>query len=135
MKIQEALSILNSKFVYKSDKKYFDKWKILTGEEKWEGDCEDYALTLMWLLSDRNILKFLWNIMTFEFLMWYVKLPSGEGHAIVKFKDLYYDNVQKKGVTFNYLKHIQGYKFKFPMLFPFVYFKLLISYSIGFMFK
>jgi predicted transglutaminase-like cysteine proteinase len=131
MEINEALKLLNSKFVYKKDRhKYFDEWTILHGDGKWEGDCEDYSLTLMWLLSDRNIFKFFWNITMFRFMMWFVAAPSGEGHYIVKIGELFYDNIQRKGRTREELIR-QGYKFRFPMLFPMVYVKLMFSYTIG----
>jgi predicted transglutaminase-like cysteine proteinase len=130
MQIEDALKIINSKFIYKRDKrKYFDHWKVLYGEEKWEGDCEDYSLTLVWLISDRNVLKFLWNI-TFCYILWYVISPNGEGHAIVKIDGFYYDNIQKKATSKKELID-QGYKFKFPMIFPISHIKLLTSYTIG----
>ncbi len=134
MELKEALKLLNSKFKYKSDPRYFDVWRILTGDKAWEGDCEDYSLTLIWLLSDRNIFKFLWNITTFKYLIWFVKLNNGSGHVVLKIDNLYYDNIQKKGVTKEVLTK-QGYKLLFPMIFPFVYIKLLLSYTIGFLFK
>lgn len=130
MTITEALKILNSKFVYKRDPRYLDVWTVMHGDGKWEGDCEDYSITLMWLLADRNILKFLWNILVFKQLMWFVKAPSGEGHAVVRINGMYYDNIQRKATTKEELER-QGYKFVFPMIFPFVYLKLVFSYTIG----
>ena len=62
--------------------------------------------------------------------MWYVFTPSGEGHAIVKIDGIYYDNIQKRGVTKKHLKE-KGYKFVFPMVFPYVFLKMLLSYTIG----
>jgi hypothetical protein len=129
MELKQALDILNSKFVYKRDHKYFDSWKILHGEGSWEGDCEDYSLTLMWMLSGQSVIKFFWNIITFKYLMWFVK-TNGTGHAIVKIDELYYDNIQKRGVTKEHLIK-SGYKFVFPMLFPYVFVKLLLHYTIG----
>ena len=135
MKIDEALKLLNSKFSYKSDKyKKFDTWNILHGDGKWEGDCEDYSLTLMWLLSDKNILKFIWNVTTFKFLMWFVTMPSGVGHAVVRINGFYYDNIQKKATTREEMEK-QGYVFKFPMIFPIVYFKLVSTWVFGLFFK
>lgn len=105
MKIEEALKLLNSKFIYKAETRRFGEvWQVLKGDGKWEGDCEDYSLTLVWLLSDQSWIKLLWNITTFKFLMWFVKAPSGEGHAVIKIGDLYYDNIQRRGVTKDALK-------------------------------
>ena len=131
MTIEEALKELNSKFVYKRDSvRWFDNWRVLYGDGKWEGDCEDYSLTLMWLLSDKSLAKFLWNILIMKHLMWFVKSPSGEGHAVVKIDGMYYDNIQKKSTTREELVK-QGYKFVFPMIAPFAYIKLTLSYTVG----
>lgn len=131
MRKEETLKELNHKFIYKRDsKRWFDDWRILHGDGKWEGDCEDYSLTLMWMLSDRSVVKFLWNILIMKHLMWFVKSPNGEGRAIVKIDGMYYDNIQKKATTKEELLK-QGYKFVFPMIAPFAYIKLLLSYTIG----
>jgi predicted transglutaminase-like cysteine proteinase len=137
MTIEEALKKLNSHFVYqKDDLRWFDHWRILYSEkeQKWVGDCEDYALTLMWMLSGRNLFQFLWDILRLKYLMWFVKYPNGAGHAIVRIENLYYDNIQKKGVTKEELVST-GYKFVFPMIPPFVFIKLLLSYIIGIFFR
>lgn len=135
MKIEDALKILNSRFVYKKDKyRYLDTWTIMHGDEKWIGDCEDYSLTLAWLVADQNVFKFVWNLVTFQFLIWFVKSPSGEGHGIIKIGDLYYDNIQKKGSTKEYLKG-KGYRFILPLVFPVVLFKMLFGYLLSFFIK
>lgn len=128
MLISEALKILNSKFKYKIDQiKWLDHWRIMIGDgDVWYGDCEDYSLTLAWLVSDQSYAKFTWNLITFRFLLWYVNAPNGEGHAIIKIGDLYYDNIQRKGVTAEELTQ-KGYKFKLPVIFPIVFFKLFIG--------
>lgn len=84
----------------------------------------------MWMLSDRSVVKFLWNILIMKHLMWFVKSPNGEGHAIVKINGMYYDNIQKRATSKEGLVK-QGYKFKFPMIFLFVYVKMFLSYTIG----
>ena len=84
----------------------------------------------MWMLSDRSVVKFLWNILIMKHLIWFVKTPSGEGHAIVKIEGMYYDNIQKKATERRVLKE-KGYKFLFPMIPPFVYLRLFLSYTVG----
>jgi predicted transglutaminase-like cysteine proteinase len=129
MQLIEALNLLNSKFRYQHDTfKWFDQWNIIASEEKlWYGDCEDYSLTLAWLISDRNIVKFIWKFFTFQFIMWFVKAPNGEGHAIIKIEKLYYDNIQKKGATKTELKE-KGYKFVYPFVFPILVLKFVLSF-------
>lgn len=133
MTIEQCLEILNARFVYKRETvRWFDNWKVLYDpkSDKWEGDCEDYALTLMWMLSDRSALKFMWNILVMKHLMWHVKSPNGVGHAVVKIRGLYYDNIQQRGSTKEELKQ-KGYKFSFPMIPPFVFVKLMLTRVLG----
>jgi hypothetical protein len=133
MTIEEALKKLNSHFVYRKDNvRWFDNWRIIYSEkeDKWFGDCEDYSLTLMWMLSNRNLFQFLWDILRFKYLMWYVKSPRDAGHGIVQIGNLYYDNIQKKGVSKEELIS-KGYKFVFPLIPPFVFIKLFLSYTLG----
>lgn len=126
MHISDALLVLNSKFHYESDKKYFDHWKILSNSTGWGGDCEDYALTLSWLISDGNIFKFLFNLIFMRHSIWFVRLPNGDGHAAIKIGGNYYDNIQKTGVSLSHLKE-RKYKFIYPMLFTFVFFKMSLA--------
>jgi predicted transglutaminase-like cysteine proteinase len=128
MQIEEALDTLNSKFEYKSDTfRWLDHWRVMVNDgDVWHGDCEDYSLTLAWLVSDMSLVKFIWNLVTFRFLLWFVKSPGGEGHAIIKIDGLYYDNIQKKGCSKDQLK-AKGYKFVFPLIFPAVALKFAIS--------
>lgn len=134
--LEQSLKTLNSKFKYKRDTfRWFDHWRIMVNDgDVWYGDCEDYSLTLAWMVSDYNLLKFIWNLVTFKFLLWYVKSPSGEGHAIIKIGDLYYDNIQKKGATKSELK-AKGYKFVFPLVFPAVALKFAFSLVGGLFLK
>ena len=136
MEIKDALKILNSKFKYKSDTfRWLDHWRVMVNDgDVWHSDCEDYSLTLAWLVSDRSLIKFIWNLVTFRFLLWFVKSPGGEGHAIIKIDGLYYDNIQKKGRSKDQLK-AKGYKFVFPLIFPAVALKFAISLVGGLVIK
>lgn len=133
MKIEDALKELNKRFSYRRDPlRWFDNWKVIydESEPKWYGDCEDYSLTLMWMLSDRSFVKFLWNILIMKHLIWFVKTPDGDGHAVVRIDGVYYDNIQKKESTKEVLKS-KGYKFIFPMIPPIVFIRLALSYTVG----
>ena len=88
-----ALKLLNSKFKYKTDTK-LDSWRFLNldGVAKVEGDCDDFAATLAFELSDRSYLKFWWNYITFRFMFWRVKTDAGAWHIILKYNGFYVDN-------------------------------------------
>lgn len=121
MQIESAILNLNAKFVYKSDTG--DDWKILRDEGKIYGDCEDYSLTLAWLICDKSILKLIIAFLTMRFTLWYGHTPSGEGHALLYIRGYgWIDNIQQTLTTKKSLK-IKGYKFRFPFLPPLFFLK------------
>ena len=127
MNIEDSISTINRKFKYRNDFKWFDTWRILENNQTiWEGDCEDYSLTVIWLYSDKNAMKFIWNIVSFRFLIWYAVLGNGEGHAVTRYGDMYFDNIQRKLVSLDKLK-ADGYRFVFPYVFPLLFLKLGVS--------
>lgn len=90
---------LNDRFVYKRDRK--EHWTILrnlTGPL--EGDCEDYALTLLWFESQRSTVRALWALFRGTYKIWFCYYtPTGEGHAVLSHDGEYIDNIQKRWVS------------------------------------
>lgn len=125
-KIYEALSIVNSNFIYKKDIG-LDKWKILN-DGNWSGDCEDYAITTIWLYSDKKWTTFLWNLISFKFVIWYCVLPNGLAHAATKFDGKYFDNIQAGLVS---KETLEQYDFYFPIPFPVIFAKMIIALFIN----
>jgi hypothetical protein len=90
------------------------------------GDCEDYSLTLIWLNEGRSMLRFWWALITFKYLLWHCLSPSGAGHAVLWRRGHgWTDNIQRHVVTRQALKS-QGYRLRFPYLFPLVALKFLL---------
>lgn len=121
----KELELLNSKFVYKADKG--ESWKILktvTNKKARQvyGDCEDYSLTLLWLLSKKSLFKFWLNILSFRYVLWFCKYED-EFHVILKHKNKYVDNIQKKWID----KLPKQYTLLYPLIPPVVALKFLIS--------
>lgn len=52
-------------FSYKPDGP-FGGWKIT-----WIGDCEDFALTLAYIMAGRSKRRLIWNILTFRVVFWF----------------------------------------------------------------
>jgi hypothetical protein len=66
------LEDLNARFVWTADKR--DKWTIMKAVEgPLTGDCEDYALTALWLLSGRSWLRLWWMVITWRAIVWNVR--------------------------------------------------------------
>ena len=50
---------LNKRFVYKSDSGRIDNWRIIKSPVgAIYGDCEDYSLTLIWLLEGKSMSRY-----------------------------------------------------------------------------
>lgn len=112
MELQDAIDAVNAKFKYEKDGK-FDNWDVMGPEMR--GDCEDYALTIAYLHSGSWLLFFLrWMLGYYQ--MWYVKTPSGEGHAVLEVEGKYIDNFYRELVT-EMPKHKFQFQFSRFMLF------------------
>ncbi len=119
--MNEIQNSLNKRFRYASDKG--DSWRILAAEGTVSGDCEDYSLTLVWLWERQSLLRFWWALVTFKYLFWHCRSPSGGGHLVVWCRGRgWTDNIQRKLVA----KLPNGYRLRFPYLFPLVALKFLL---------
>lgn len=91
----EAVEKVNSLFEYEFDKEQYnaaDYWRVLdVTQEKDQGDCEDYALTVAWLLAGQSRLKFLWMLFTRKVKICFIS-TSGGGHAVLEHDGLIVDN-------------------------------------------
>lgn len=111
---------LNQRFVYAPDKMR-DQWQIMTGPGFVVGDCEDYALTLIWMLEGQSKWRFWWSLITFKYLLWHCTLPHGEGHVVMWWRG--------QGWTDNILKRVvrdrpSGYRLRIPYIAPTVALKM-----------
>jgi len=111
----EALKELNNGFIYTPDKG--DRWRIMK-KPPYKGDCEDYALTVLYNLKGRNILRMFLSLIKRQSKIRSCKV-NGNRHAVLKYKGKYIDNGTKKLVKKKEME-ANGYKFhKFHYL-PYV---------------
>lgn len=91
----KAVEKVNSLFEYEYDKDQYqaaDYWRVLdVSLDKDQGDCEDYALTVAWLLAGQSRWKFLWMLLTKKFRICFVTVNGG-GHAVLEHDGLMVDN-------------------------------------------
>lgn len=97
------------KYLYDNDQYGSDTWVIIK-EPPYEGDCEDYALTLLWLMSDRSMVNFWVNIFTMQAQLRRVITKNGRGHVVLKVGELYADNWTQKFVTWEEMESQCGHK-------------------------
>jgi predicted transglutaminase-like cysteine proteinase len=125
MNHQTAQRDLNSRFSYQPDQG--ETWRILTGDGPVQGDCEDYALTLIWLIEGRSMFRFWWALVTFRYVLWHCRSPQGEGHAVLWMRGAgWTDNIQKRILPSRRDLKARGYRMSFPILFPLVALKFLL---------
>lgn len=122
---------LNKSFKYVKDSDQFgsrDAWYIM----KWppyEGDCEDYSLTLLYNLKDRSVTKLLLSLLIRESKICFCKV-DGVGHAVLYHKGQYIDNIQRSWVSKKFMQDA-GYEFSFLMYLPYmVIIKLVMGFFI-----
>jgi len=103
---KKAVDVVNNLFVYEYDKVQYnasDYWRILdVTAEKDEGDCEDYALTVAWLLADQSRWNFLKMLFTKKFRICFVNVTVDDvvgGHAVLEYDGKIVDNWKRKWTT------------------------------------
>lgn len=109
------LEKFNKKWVYEADK--IDGWSVTN-----RGDCDDYALTVAWIVSDHSWIKFWFNVFFFRVLFYHVYTGT-EDHIVLKYKGQFIDNINMSW------RDDHGYKAKFPYLWlpPFVVLKVIFG--------
>ena len=130
MDVKQAVRDVASKFVYREDKRIIvDHWSVMKERDgKLYGDCDDFALTVIWKTCDENILKFFWYVMILhKHRIYHAKTHDGAGHAYGYADGLYFDNwtleALPKEEFFAKTKHRS--KFFFPS--PFMIVQLLVG--------
>jgi len=102
----DVVKYLNQVFIYTKEKK--DRWTILRSAP-FEGDCEDYSLTILWHFSDRSWKKFWMNQLTGKAKLLICKV-YGVSHVVLEYDGKCIDNIQKKWTTKSQLVS-DGYRF------------------------
>ncbi len=75
------VTMFSAHFKWTKDK--FPSWRILR-DMPYEGDCEDYALTVAWLTAGRSKLRLLWQFLTWQTMFWFtLSRDSREGHIVL----------------------------------------------------
>lgn len=118
------LEYLAENFEYKSDGK-LDNWRIMPKDDL-RGDCDDYGVTALYILSDHNLLKFWFNILIFRAIFWHCLSPRGRPHMVLQFEGKYIDNWDKKLLPKSSFDE-KGYKFNYPMIIIFP----IVKMSVG----
>jgi len=123
--IYTNLFSLHQRFIYKSDpKSLIDNWRCPRKNFlKFEGDCEDFSLQLLFDISNHSWLRFWWYLLTFQAVIWHVTSYNGNGHAVLWFRGQWADNMERGFYQTNKMRHTR----RFPYIWPLVILKLLLA--------
>lgn len=98
MTIHDAVANVSGRFAYLADTlRWFDSWRVMPGAAQprtvLRGDCEDFALTVYWLLCGRSLWRFLWRVLvTHEYGLHRCITMAGEAHVVGVHRGLWFDN-------------------------------------------
>lgn len=132
MELKEAINLVKSKFIYKPDVKYklFDSWSVMKEKDgKYQGDCEDFALTVFWHMSDKNLRKFLLNLMILHKYRIYQCDAFNGPHMIGRFGDLWFDNWTYSDLPEKEFFSTTGHKNPKMMFMPICIIQLIKGYA------
>jgi predicted transglutaminase-like cysteine proteinase len=96
MHIIQAVNQVGRQFQYLKDKNFIiDPWFVMptSSDGKLRGDCDDFALTCIWLACDRNVAKFIWRVLvTHQYRIYMARTADGENHAVGYADGFWFDN-------------------------------------------
>ena len=119
---EKELASVESKFVYTSDSTG-DSWVIMKEDEsgELEGDCEDFALTVVSRIAKGSRFWFWWYLITCQAVIFFCRTSWGEGHAQLWFRGKWVDNINPTWSS----KHRHTLYFPYPW--PLVAWKMLTA--------
>lgn len=89
--MRDAADYMRERFTYKADG-WADKWVI----GRMTGDCEDWALTMLWLLHGKSKTRVVKALLTGKARIHRTEARKGVGHAVLEWNGYYIDNIGKR---------------------------------------
>ena len=118
MILEDAIDTVSEKFLYEPDITLLrDAWFVMQPKANgfYYGDCEDFALTVFWLMSNKSIVTFIWHLVfTGRYELHFVKSNGAESinHCVASIADLWFDNhtlsAMSKFDFFTKTNHVYG---------------------------
>lgn len=129
MNIFEAVKFVADRFEYRSDPKLLDYWSVMREVSgKMRGDCDDFSITAIWKLCDRNIFKFILNVLILHrYRIYFAKTKFGEKHAIGYAHGYYFDNWTRMPLSKTKFLEQTGHKMYFFFPSPFMILPLILG--------
>lgn len=104
-----TLKDFTERYVYKYDPSY-DQWRILKLEDgKYQGDCEDFSLSVLYyVICNESLFAFWYQLIFGKAKIHYV--DNNGGHAVLQWDGMYIDNWTKDWVSREHMESL-GHKF------------------------
>lgn len=99
------LKVFNKLFEYKPEQG--DRWRILKQDSDglFRGDCEDYALSVLYyIVCDESLFAFWYQLIFGQAKIHYV--DNNGGHAVLQLDGMYIDNWTKEWVTKEHMESL-----------------------------
>ena len=131
MEVELAVKYVASKFKYQKDKKFiFDFWFVMRDSGGvFYGDCDDFTVTSLWEICERNLWKFIWYVFILHrYKMYRVKTINGGYHLVGCAEDLWFDNWTRRAMPkdqfFERTKHFDVRQVWSPVIMFFMFWGL-----------
>jgi len=115
MNREEALQSVENRFIYTLDGKW-DTWNITKGAGPIRDDCDGFALTLLYVLAKKNLIRFWFYVLTFQAVFWFVRTQTGDGHLVLWFRGSWADNMMPHWYKTQDMPHRRRYPIPPPIL-------------------
>ena len=99
-----------------------DSWRILSAPTgKLQGDCDDFAVTALWIAEGGSMWRFWWALLTFRAVLWVVKGRRFASHVVLHHRELGWIDNQ------NPAWGAKQDKLRYPIIFPVAVAKMMIG--------
>jgi hypothetical protein len=118
---EDDIDDLADRFLWESDGK-FDSYRILDAAVgPLKGDCDDFAVTALWITEGRSMLRFWWALISCRAVIWYVKGTGFASHVVLWHRK--HGWIDNQNPTWGANRD----KLRFPLPFPLVALKMLLG--------
>ena len=112
---------LAARFEYTSDRG--DSFRILSNPEgPLKGDCDDFAITALWIAEGKSMWKFWWALLTFRAVLWRVKGTRWVSHLVLYHRE--HGWIDNQNPAWSPTRH---HTLRWPRLLPVIMLKMLIG--------
>ena len=123
------LSDLTARFKWTRDRG--DSWRILSAPldgdgsaEPLEGDCDDFAVTALWITEVCSMWRFWWALLTFRAVIWIVKGKRFASHAVLYHRA--HGWIDNQNPTWGESRD----KLRYPIIFPVAIAKMALGFFV-----